>query len=183
MLGTGLGIYLPVVLYVGFLVGCLLSIAWRPTIGLYILILVIPQQRMRYRIVDLPLGKHMIVLLLLCVLIGLLIRGYSFPRSTLNNVLILFCGFVFLSFWWGSLSPSVSAPFVERFYHWKDYMALPGLFFATSAAIRTRKQLGTALVLVCLSVLLVGRGFGLEIRQHDFAHFDEGKRDSGPLGL
>jgi putative inorganic carbon (HCO3(-)) transporter len=183
MLGTGLGIYLPVVLYVGFLAGCLLAIAWRPTIGLYILILAIPQQGPRYRIGYLPLGKHLIVLLLLCVFIGVLIRGYSFPRSTLNKVLILFCAFIFFSFWWGVLSASVTAPFIERFYHWKDYMALPALFFATSATIRTRKQLGTALALVCISVLLVGRGFGLEIRQHDFAHFDENKRDSGPLGL
>jgi O-antigen ligase len=65
---------------------------------------------------------------------------------------------------------------------WKDYMVLPLLFFATSAAIQTRQQFKTALVLVCLSSLLVGRGFALEVGLHDFSHFDESKRDVGPLG-
>ncbi len=183
MLGTGLGVYIPIALYVVFLVGCVLSIGWRPTIGLYILILIIPQQRLRYRIEDMPLGSHIILILLLSVLAGALIRGQFVRNSRLNKVLILFCGLVFLSFWWGAFSPSLSAPFIERFYHWKDYMVLPGLFFATSACIRTRKDLRVALMMVCFSVLLVGRGYALEIRQHDFAHFDDNKRDSGPLGL
>ncbi|PYU26744.1 MAG: hypothetical protein DMG30_01170 [Acidobacteria bacterium] len=182
MLGTGLGVYIPVALYIGFLVGCLLSVAWRPTIGLYILILIMPQQRLRFRVEEMPLGKHIIVLLVLSVLLGALIQG-RIRRSRISKLLIVFGAFTFLSLCWGAFYLPLSAPVLERFYHWKDYMMLPGLFFAALASVRSKKDLRTALVLVCLSVLLVGRGFGLEIRQHDFSHYDDNKRDSGPLGL
>lgn len=182
MLGTGLGVYLPIALYVGVLIGCLLSIMWRPTIGLYILVLIMPQQRLRSHVSDMPLGYHLITLLLLAVLLGALIKGQLVRRSPLNKLLIVFGAFMFLSLCLGSFYPSISAPLLERLLHWKDYMLLPGLFFATSAVIRSRRQMTILLVLVCLSILLVDRGVALEVRTHDFAHFDENKRDSGPLG-
>src|ERR1700722_6971525 len=134
MLGTGLGVYIPILLYVGFLVGCLLSIAWRPTIGLYILILVMPQQRLRSYIGDLPLGKHIILLLLLAILIGALMRGQSVRPSKLNKTLMVFVVFTFISLCWGALNPYLSSPILERLYHWKDYMMMPGFFFAASAS-------------------------------------------------
>ncbi len=181
-MGSGLGQYIPLALYILFLSACVLALAWRPTLGLYVLILVIPQQRLRARISDLPLGKHIIVLLLFSVLIGALIRGQTPRRSALNKILIGFMAFTFVSLCLGAFYQSGTGPFFERLLHWKDYMVLPLLFFATSAAIQTRQHFKIALVLVCFSILLVGRGFALEVHEHDFSHFDENKRDVGPLG-
>ncbi len=181
-MGSGLGQYIPLALYIVFLGACVLSLAWRPTLGLYVLILVIPQQRLRARISDLPLGKHIIVFLLVSVLIGALIRGQTPRRSALNKILVVFMVFTFVSLCLGAFYPSGTGPFFERLMHWKDYMVLPLLFFATSAAVQTRQHFKIALVLVCFSILLVGRGFALEVREHDLSHFNEDKRDVGPLG-
>lgn len=180
-LHLGLGQYLEIATYITFIVGCLASLLWRPTAGLYFLILALPQERLRSRLSDLPLGGHMLVLLLLCILLGAILRGQFPRRSTLNKVILIFCVFTFFSLILGTANTGLDL-FLERTRHWKDYMILPLLFLASSTAIRTRQQFRMALVFVCLSVLIVNRSVALDAREHNDTHYDDSKRESGPLG-
>ena len=180
-LHLGLSHYLAFATYAVFIVASLLSLAWRPIIGLYFLILTIPQERLRSQLFDLPLGEHVLVFLLLAVILGAFLRGQFPKRSKLNKILVLFCVFTFFSLVAGTFNLG-SDTLLDRVRTWKDYMALPLLFVASSAVIQTRKQFVTATALICFSVLLVNRSVALEIREHDTTHFSEQKREAGPLG-
>jgi putative inorganic carbon (hco3(-)) transporter len=182
MLGTGLGVYIPIALYIVAALTCVLSLVWRPVLGLYLLILIMPQQRLRHRIDDLPLGGHIIIILLLCVFIGALLHAEFPRRSLLNKLLVVFIIYTFLTVLLG-LVFMPNTPLVYRLARWKDYMVLPGLFFATSAVIRSKKDMYVALIVLCFSGFMVNRSFALEVRQRNFSSFNEDARDLGPLGL
>lgn len=179
-MGMGLGQYIGIAAYVCFAVAIVLSLFWKPKIGLYLLILTAPQERLVNRFVDFPLGEHVLVLLLLSVLAGAFLRGQFPKQSALNKVLIVFCALSFFSLIIGAFYMGPDT-LLERLRHWKDYMCLPLLFVATSAVIQTKKEFQIAVVLVCLSVLLVNKSMAVELREHDNSHYSDSKREAGPF--
>ena len=62
------------VLYAAGIVAFLASIFWRPIVGLFYLIPLLPLQTIRYRMDDLPLGSSVIGLMLVAVAVGVLRR-------------------------------------------------------------------------------------------------------------
>src|SRR6266436_214144 len=150
-----LGIYHlePLLIYIGAIVAFLLSILWKPPIGLYYLVPLLPMQTVRYWLHEFFLGEKLVDILLLGVLIGLFLRR-ELPISYLD----------------------------PRFSDWKNYVEMLFLFFVVAAAIRTPKQMRIILVLVCLSILQVNRTYHNTIGDRDFSHFSYDLRDAGPLG-
>jgi putative inorganic carbon (HCO3(-)) transporter len=185
-MGMGLTQFVPLVVYAAILLACVMSVFWKPQIGIYIIIPLLPFQVLRERLEEFPLGSHVVYLLLLSVIVGLFLRSeLSVPRTPLNKALLVSVVFLYLSMWRGAFYLSTPFPIFPtdpRFAVWKDYMAMPLLFVATLGAIRTRSQIKLVFLIVCLSVLMVDRSALLNVLSHNFAHFDEGKRDGGPLG-
>ena len=175
------------ILYIGAIVAFLLSIVWKPQIGLYYLIPLLPMQTVRYRLHDLPMGEKLVDMMLLGVLIGLLLRAKRpiFVSSPLNKVILIFCAITYVALWEGSVFHSLPLPIWitdPRFSDWKNYVEMLLIFFIAAAAIRTPKQMTIALALMCFSVVMVNRSYHSTIGDRDFSHFSDDLRDAGTLG-
>ncbi len=181
----GLEPYVPLALYVGATIAFLLSVFWRPQAGLYFLVPLLPLQTIRYRIVDYPLGNKLIDVLLLGVVLGSILHGFRLARTPLNRFLLLFGLFCYAQLWRGSSYLNAPLPLAfddPRFSNWKNYMVLFLLFVATASVIKSVKQIQIIVVLVCLSLFAVDKGFYGRVSDRDLSHFSYGVRDGGPLG-
>ena len=66
----------PFIMYIGGIIAFVLSVAWKPQVGLYYLVPLLPMQTARdwLHAPDLPLGEKLVDILLLGVLIGLFLH-------------------------------------------------------------------------------------------------------------
>ena len=183
-MGTGLGHYIPVLAYLGFWVMCVVSLTGRPVYGLYYLMPFLPYRTMRDHFGSYPLAAESVTILLLCVILGAFFKGKRLPPSGMYAVWILFVLYLYCSMWLGAAVGNAPLPLwldAANFVAWKDYVILPLVFFAASMVLEERKQIRTALIIICVSVALVDRSALLESLTHSWIVFDENKRTSGPI--
>ena len=183
----GLSTYEPLALYVGAIIAFVLSVCWKPEIGLYYLVPLLPMQTARYWLHAFPLGEKLVDVLLLGVLIGLFIHAKRpiFVSSPLNKCVIAFILLTYFALWKGSFYLNAPLPlsYVDpRFSDWKNYVEMMFLFFAAAAVIRTPKQMGIVITLMCASLLLVNRSYHSTIGDRDFSQYSDSLRDAGALG-
>jgi O-antigen ligase len=175
-------------MYIGAIVAFLLSLVWKPQIGLYYLVPLLPMQTARYWLHGLPLGEKLVDVLLLGVMLGLLLHRPErqiFVSSPLNKVLVVVFVLTFLSLWQGAFylgGPLPTTYLDPRFSTWKNYVEMLFLFFVAAAAIRTRKQMVIVIGLMCVSILVVNRNYMSTVSDRDFDHFSYALRDAGTLG-
>ncbi|HET9280882.1 MAG TPA: O-antigen ligase family protein [Candidatus Angelobacter sp.] len=181
----GLEQYVPLALYFCAMVVFLLSLFWRPQVGLYFLVPLLPLQTIRYRIIDLPLGNKLIDMLLLGVILGAIFKGYRFEKTPMNKFLLLFGIFCYVELWRGAFYLKVDPPLSisdPRFSNWKNYMVMFIIFVVVVNVIKNVKQIQILVVLMCLSVLAVDKGYYSTMSDRDISHFSYEVRDGGPLG-
>ena len=183
----GLEPYAPFLIYFGAIVVFFLSVFWKPQIGLYYLVPLLPMQTARYWLHALPVGKNLVDILLLGILIGLFFhreRPIVVP-SPLNKMLLLFMGLTYLSLWQGAFFLGGALPISlddPRFSDWKNYVEMMFIFFVAAATIRKPKQMIIMISLMCLSVLVVNRTYHNKVGGRDFSQFSYSLRDAGALG-
>jgi putative inorganic carbon (HCO3(-)) transporter len=184
-----LGIYhlYPLVLYIGAIAAFLLSLLWKPEIGLYYLVPLLPMQTTRYWLHSYFLGEKLVDILLLGVLIGLFVRRERpvFVASPLNKILVTLFVLTYFSLWQGAfyLGGQLPISYLDpRFSDWKNYVEMMLLFFVAAAAIKTPRKMTILLVLMSLSVLQINRTYHNTVGDRDFSHFSYDLRDAGPLG-
>jgi O-antigen ligase len=184
-----LGIYHlePLILYIGAVAALLLSLIWKPEIGLYYLVPLLPMQTTRYWLHSYFLGEKLVDILLLGVVIGLFMRRERpiFIASSMNKILIVLFILTYLSLWQGAfyLGGELPISFIDpRFSDWKNYVEMMLLFFVAAAAIKTPRQMTILLVLMSLSVVQINRTYHNTVGDRDFSHFSYDLRDAGPLG-
>src|SRR5437868_14254604 len=105
----GLEGYVGYVLYSVAIIAFLLSVFWRPIVGIYYLILLVPLQTVRYRLNEFPLGPSLLGIMLIGVALGLLRSGQPvFPSPSWKRFLAIFAGFTSVPLCLGSalLGPS-----------------------------------------------------------------------------
>lgn len=176
----------PLVLYIGAMAAFGMSL-WRPHLGLYFLVPLLPLQTVRYLLHPLPLGEKLVDFVLLGILLGLLIqrKGRIFPSTALNGILMVFAIFLYVSLLRGAFYLHTDLPlsiFDPRFSNWKNYMVMPLLFITVAAAIKDKFQMKVLLVLMLLSALRTNIGFYNTVSERDFTHFSYGLRYAGTLG-
>jgi putative inorganic carbon (hco3(-)) transporter len=164
-----------------------LSILWRPSVGVYMLIPLMPLQTMRYQLQILPFGDKLVDALLLAVLIGLFIHreGGFLPETPLNRYLLSFCIFLYVMLWVGSFMVHLPWPIFpsdSRFAVWKNTVEMPLLFLVVTAAIKDKKQMLVLLALMMITVLRANVGFYHTVSTRDFTHFSNNLRYAGVLG-
>ena len=99
----GLEGFVPYIEYMAFLAAFLLSVLWRPIVGIFFLLPLLPLQTIRYRLNELPLGGSAVGIVLLGIVIGLWRSGQPvFPKSPWTKVLLVYITFTFVSLWFGS---------------------------------------------------------------------------------
>jgi O-antigen ligase len=177
-------------MYIGGIIAFLLSIVWKPQVGLYYLVPLLPMQTARDWLhgPGLPLGEKLVDILLLGVLVGLFLHRAErqiFVSSPLNKILLVIFVLTYLSLWQGAFYLGGPMPISfddPRFSNWKNYVEMFFLFFIAAASIRTRKQMAIVIGLMCVSVLIVNRNYLGTIGDRNFSHFSYELRDAGALG-
>jgi putative inorganic carbon (hco3(-)) transporter len=186
MIHFGLESYGPLLLYIGMFAAFVASVFWRPSIGIYLLVLTLPLQTGRYKLQAFPLGAQFIDILLLGTILGLLIQRKSvLPKSTLTAFLALFAVFCYFSLWEGSFFLNAPLPLWigdERFAAWKNYVEMFFFALVVASAIKEKSQVRVLLILMFISVLLVNRSYYSTLSGRDLSHFSYEVRDAGLLG-
>lgn len=184
MLGTGLGQFVPIVVYLAFWIMCIVSLTGKPLMGLYYMIPFIPYRTLRDKFADYPLGGNALTILVIAVIIGALIHGKSLPKSKLYAIWLAFGGYLYFSMWIGTAFGLAPAPLWlsdANFVAWKDYMLIPLIFLAAGLVIEDRKSIRMVVLLTAISLLIIDRSCILESMSRTWATFDENKRSGGPL--
>lgn len=186
MLGLGLG---PVALWLLYLVILTAAVVAckRPEIGLYVLIPLLPNQTVRYKLQDLPLGPQIIDLVLIGMLIGIFLQGKSvLSRNPLRAPILSLWILTFLTLWTGSVFNDLPFPLFpgdERFSQWKNYCRVPLLLFVVIGAVRTRKQMLIAVSLMTAGLLWVDRAFIATMQGRSFDTFSYALRDASTMSI
>jgi putative inorganic carbon (hco3(-)) transporter len=182
--GTGLGHSIPLVAYLGFWIMCLVSLGWRPLYGLYYSIPFLTYRSMRDHFNGLFMGEHLLIILLLCVVIGAVMRGKNLPKSMLYAGWLILAVYLYLSLWLGAALGHAPLPLwldSKPFVNWKDYMTIPLVFVAAGLVVEDRKAIRNVVLIIGMTLLVIDRSSLMESMQHTWGKFDESKRDNGPL--
>ena len=176
----------PLLIYSGGIVAFLLAVFWKPQVGLYYLVLLLPLQTWRYRVQGYPLGPQFVDVLLLGIILGLALQqGKVFTKTSLDKLFAVFALYYYISLWLGAFYLGGDLPLWfsdPRWSEWKNYMVMPLLCLVTVAVIKDEKQMKILIVVMCVSVLLVNRSLYNVLSGRDLSHFDYDLRESGPLG-
>lgn len=181
----GLEPYVPYLEYLFFVMGFFLAVFWRPIVGIFYLIPLIPLQTIRYRLNDFPLGQSVVGIMLLGVALGVLRSGKSIlPKTPWTKLLCVYVLFTFLSLWVGCFYLGTAWPITgnPRFGVWQDYMVMPALLLLTAAAAPTTRQMKWMLLLMCVATLLLDRSFWNVVAGRDFSTYSEELREGGSMG-
>lgn len=177
---------LPWTLYGGMWIGFLLSVLWRPEIGLYILAFALPMQTGRYKLLSFFLGAQFIDVLILGIVLGLLFKGRGIvERAPSNRILVIMGLFLYFSLWEGSFFADSPLPLWitdPRFSNWKNYIEMFFLSMLVASTLTRKRQVQALIVVMCLSVLVVNRNYYTLLSDRDLSHFSYDVRDAGLLG-
>jgi len=186
MVHFGLEGIVPLLLYLGMFAAFLVSVFWRPNVALYIIVLTLPMQTGRYKLHEFPLGSMLIDILLLGTILGLAIKGQSvIPKTPLSKFLLALAAFYYLSMWQGSLFIDAPLPLWisdARFSDWKNYVEMFLLALVVASTAKDKKQIRNLIIIMCMSVLLVNRGYISVMMNRDVSHFSYDVREGGMLG-
>jgi O-antigen ligase len=182
----GLESYVPMALWLCAAAAFALSVFWKPQIGLYFLIPLMPLQTLRDKLIELPLGNKMVDILLLGVVLGAIVKGgFKFVQNPLNRILVAYGVFCYIQLWRGAFFLNSALPLDigdPRFSDWKNYMVLFILFAIIASTIKDVKQIKIVVLLMCVAVFVVDKGFYGTMSGRDLSHFSYEVRDGGPLG-
>ena len=186
-MGTGLGHYIPIVFYLMAWIMCLVALFGRPLYTFYFLLPLLPYESFREHLLDFPLGGNMLTFLILSVVIGALLHGKRLPKSGIYTIWLIFGIYLYISMWYGALIGNAPLPLWindKNFAMWKDYMLLPIVMVAAGLVVEDRKAVRTVIIITAITMLLIDKAsIQNSILSRTMTHFDESKRDGGPLGF
>jgi len=173
----GLERYLGLALYCSGIAALLLSLFWRPLVGLYYLIPLIPLQTTRYRMMEFPLGASLVNIILFGVALGLLRRReWIMPRTPWTVLIGLYALYTFGSIF---LDPDNLVP---RLTDWWNYMLMPLLFFLVTATVKDVRHMKFIVLLMCLAVFVMDKSFWDAVKDRDFSTFSRDLQEGGSMG-
>lgn len=181
----GLEGLVPYVLYLGAIAAILMSIFWRPIVGIFYLLPLIPLQTIRYRMNEFPLGESIVGIMLVAVALGVMRRRQSpLPKTPWTVLLCIFGIYSFISLWYGAFYLGVALPFPgdPRFGVWQEYMMMPALLLLVAAVQPTPRQMKAMIIVMCLSVFMLDRNFWDIVSGRDFSAYSDDLREGGGMG-
>jgi O-antigen ligase len=158
---------------------------WRPEVGVFFLVPLLPLQTVRYKVIDLPLGNKFIDIILLGVILGVVFRPDFKFKTPLNRLLLVFGAYLYVSLWSGAYFLGTELPWSiadPRFSVWKNYMVMPILFVLVVAVIKNITQIKWLVILMCVSALLIAKSFDSNVGGHDLSHFSYDIRAGAVFG-
>ncbi len=165
---------------------CLVALAGKPRYTFYLTLPLLPYRALRDHFLDYPLGGNILTIMVLTTILGALLHGKRLPKTKLYLIWAIFAFYLYLSMWLGTALGNAPPPLWlsdDNFLMWKDYLLIPLVFVAAGLVIEDRKTLKNVLIITALSLLLIDRTALANSMSRSWAHFDENKRDGGPLGF
>ena len=184
-MGLGIGHYIPLAAYIVCCLACVMAL-WRPLWGLYYMVPLLPYRTLRDHFLDYPLGGNLLTILVLCILVGAVLHGKRLPKSGLYVTWLIFGVYLYLSMWLGVALVNAPLPLWindVNFALWKDYMLLPLIFVAAGLVVEDRRAVRGVVIASVLAIFFIDRASLMSSLSHSWGHFDENKRDGGPLGF
>jgi O-antigen ligase len=186
MPNLGLEGFAPFFIYYGGIAILLLTVFWRPILGIYYLTPLIPIQTVRYWVNGYPMGESLVDVAILAIILGALRAKLPLmPKTPLNKVLVFLAVYTYISLWLGAVFLGADAPWWfdnPRLVDWKNFMTMPVLFWLTASIVKTPREMKILFALICLSVFFVDRSFHGTIRGRDMSSFREDLRSGGAMG-
>jgi len=181
----GLEPYIAPLEFAGFIAVFLLSVFWRPILGIYFLLPLIPLQTIRYRMNSLPLGESVVGIILLGVLLGVLRRGQPIlPKTPWTKLLLFYALLTYVSLVMGSFyfGRPLPLPGDVRFGVWQDYMTMPALLLLTAAVSPTKQQMKYIVLIMCLTTFALDHSYWDVVSGRDYSRYSDDLREGGGMG-
>jgi len=170
-------------LYFGGMGIALASIARKTEWGLLLMVALIPQPNIFYKLYSFPMGKDFLDILFIAVGIGILVNKGGFDRRGNSALIIILVLMSYLTLWnssrYFSLPPPISYanPMIKP---WKGYAFMACMYLLTFNAIKDEEDQRKILVVVMAIVVLF-----ISIRSYRSytagASFVEDSRSGGPF--
>lgn len=170
--------------YVGAVATFIVSVFRRPEVGLFVLILLIPQPNAWYQLHPYPYGKDLIDFLYFGVILGILFVRGGFSASPNGKMLSMFILVNYFALCNTSIRFSLPFPIStdnELLLDLKNYAEMIGLYFLAYFAVANEKQQKTAVTIALLVILIIA--------VREFRNFSEGaafsydRRAEGPFWI
>lgn len=170
------------ILYFGGIATCLLSIFKEAKWGLLLLIAIVSQPNIYYRLREFPLGESFITILFICVLLGMFTNRKRLERTGNSALLILVVLVSYLALWNSSLRFSLPIPISTDnllVKDWKNYAQMICTYFLVVNILKEEDQMKALVITMCLVVLFVSVRSYMEFSASS-SFFDE-SRSEGPF--
>lgn len=187
-MGLGLAQFIPFIVYGVSFVIILLTVFYRPIIGVFFLFPLLPYQNIFENIKGLPLGKDINDVIFFCIVLSMFFhhksdddgipKSASFDKTDMQFPVLIFVLSSFISVVISTVKNGFSFDLENNFLiAWKNYMLLPMAFMLTYKIIRTEKSLKRMLLLLIIGIFGVAFYFYREMKSFDFSHFSWGLKD------
>jgi hypothetical protein len=146
------------ILYFGGLITCLLSIFKKAEWGLFLMVALIPQPNIFYKLYDFPMGKKFLDLLFIAVLIGIFVNKRAFTKNSNSIIIGLYLLISYISLWKSSTNFSLPAPITtqnELLIQWKSYAVMIFMYYLALNSLRDEDQHKTLIVIMAVVILFI----------------------------
>jgi putative inorganic carbon (HCO3(-)) transporter len=146
------------ILYYGGLLTCLLSIFKRAEWGLFLMVALVPQPNIFYKLYDFPMGTHFLDMLFIAVLIGILVNKKGFTINNNSIIIGLYLLISYITLWNSSVNFSLPAPITtqnELFIQWKSYAVMIFLYYLAFNTLKDQVQHKILIVIMAVVILFI----------------------------
>ena len=173
---------IPLSLYLGTIATCLATIFKRAEWGVFLLVAMIPQPNIWYKLHDFPLGNNFIDALVFSILLGMMVQHKGFARTPNTLYIMLFMTVSYISLWNSSLRFLLPVPLTTAnplLADWKNYAEMIFLYFLILNVVQEEDQQKKILILIAVVMLLLGIRSYRNFEGGDTFNYD--KRVGGPF--
>jgi O-antigen ligase len=146
------------ILYFGGLATCLLSIFKRAEWGLFLMVALIPQPNIFYKLYEYPMGQKFLDLLFIAVLIGIFVNKKAFTINNNSIIIGLYLLVSYFSLWMCSTNFSLPAPITtqnELLIKWKSYAVMIFMYYLALNSLRDEDRHKTLVVIMAVVMLFI----------------------------
>jgi hypothetical protein len=141
----------------GFLVS-IISLFKEARWGLFVLVFIIPQPNIYYKLHQYFLGKDFLDIIFISVFLGIFIQKKGFAKTKNTGFIFLFILYSYLSLWNSALTYSLELPISTSnifFIEWKNYIQMICYYFLVLNIIKDEKQQKILVIIITIVILLI----------------------------
>lgn len=169
-------------LYICGICTVFLSIFRNVEYGFYLLVALIPQPNLWYKLRDYPMGKDFLDLLYFGLIIGMIYQRKGFEKTINATLILMFILLSYFALWNSSTRFSLPTPLTGAnplFANWKNYMQMIAFYFLSFNIFKKEDNQKKVFLLITLTIFFVALRSYRNFSPGDT--FDYNKRAGGPF--